>query len=85
MEDIQFGETFQEIVSDKRFSDSEKYQWTLSAFVIDRQKDLRDGGLTPDEKKIARQTRARDGVARDLGYASFEEMLIDVKRSKEIV
>lgn len=81
-ETINVCENFAEMVSDTRFTETEKFSCFNYGFMVWRQRLLRDGGLSPEEKKITRENRARNKLAEELGYENFEEMKEDVRAMK---
>lgn len=82
-ETISVCENFAEMVSDTRFTETEKFSCFNYGFMVWRQRLLRDGGLTADEKRKFRQERTRQNFAEDMGYSSFAELELAVKKDKQ--
>lgn len=81
---IDVTQTFDETINDKRFTEAEKQSCYNYGFMVWRQRLLRDGGLSPDEKKKYRQDRQRLNVTQDLGFGSWDEMVDAIKKTKEL-
>jgi hypothetical protein len=82
-ETIDIPENWNDVITDKRFTETERFSCYRYGFMVWRQRLLRDGGLSPDDRKKYRLERQRENLSHDLGYTSFAEMVADIKRLKD--